>query len=390
MYYKRRISSLINKFQKGFPVISVIGPRQSGKTTFLQQHFSDYSYFNLENPQTRQLIANDPQQFLDLNPKKVIIDEIQRLPELFSYIQAHVDKQQKMAAIIISGSQNLLISEKISQSLAGRAAYQKIFPFSLNELKDNHLDLKNYHKQILKGFYPALYSRNISPALYYSQYIATYVERDARLIKNIQNLSQFQKFMGLLAGRVGQVVNISSLASDVGIAPNTTEDWISILEASFIVYRLQPYYKNTGKRLIKSPKIFFYDTGVLCSLLNISSINELINHYAIGSIFENLIISEFKKEISQTNKSATVYFYRDNHGNEIDLIVDTGGKLIPIEIKSSTTYSSSFFDGFSYWRKHIDPQAQVFVVYGGENNQKIQKNKLVSWNNLETVFDKIN
>lgn len=389
MYYGREVSNQISQLQKGFPVISVTGPRQSGKTTFLQHQFAEFSYFNLENPQTRELVANDPEQFLQLNPSRVIIDEVQRLPELLSYVQAHVDKREEMGAIIISGSQNLLISERVSQSLAGRAAYQNIFPFSLKELKKNQLDLDNYHDQILKGFYPAVYSRDIAPSLYYSQYLATYVERDARLIKNIQNLSQFQRFMGLLAGRVGQIVNIVSLASDTGISPNTAEDWISILEASYIVYRLQPYYQNLGKRLIKSPKIFFYDTGVLCSLLNISSKKELVNHFAIGSIFENFVIAEFKKELSETNKSASVYFYRDNHGNEIDLVINTGGKLIPVEIKSSTTYNSSFFAGFDYWRKHIDSQARGYVVYGGENTQKIGGNELISWSKLQNIFRRI-
>jgi len=389
MYYKRQISSVINQLQKGFPIISIIGPRQSGKTTFLQHHFPNYSYFNLENPQTRQLISNDPLQFLKLNPKNIIIDEIQRLPSLFSYLQDHVDNQKLMGTIIISGSQNLLISENISQSLVGRAVYQKIFPFSLKELENNHLDTKNYYSQILKGFYPAVYSRRIKPNLYYNQYISTYIERDVRLIKNIQNLSQFQRFMGLLAGRVGQVVNVSSLSSDTGISPNTAENWISILEASFILYRLQPYYKNVGKRLVKSPKIFFYDTGVLCALLNISSVNQLINHFAIGSIFENFIISEFYKQISQTNKSASLYFFRDNHGNEIDLIIDAGGTLTPVEIKSSSTYDKSYFNGLVYWRKHIDSRAPAYVIYGGNQTQQIQDNKLVSWTNLKFIFNKI-
>lgn len=389
MYFKRNVSSQISKLKKGFPVISVTGPRQSGKTTFLQHYFSDYTYFNLESPQTREFIESDPQQFLKSNPQNIIIDEVQRLPELLSYIQVHVDKQQKMGSIVISGSQNLLISEKISQSLSGRAGYQNIFPFSLKELATHKLNLSNHYKQILKGFYPALYTRDVEPSLFYSRYLATYVERDARLIKNIQNLSQFQKFMGLLSGRVGQVVNVSALANDTGISPNTAEDWISILEASYIVYRLQPYYKNIGKRLIKSPKIYFYDTGVLCSLLNLSSVNELMNHFAVGSIFENFIISEFKKEISETNRSVQIYFYRDNHGNEIDLIIDTGGNLIPIEIKSSTTFSKTFFKGFEYWKKHVDETTQGFVVYGGEDSQKIQDHEIISWMNLQKVFLKL-
>lgn len=386
MYYSRHIASQIGSLKRGFPVISVTGPRQSGKTTFLRHQFPDYAYFNLESPQTRELIASDPVQFLAQNPKHIILDEVQRFPELLSYIQVHVDSRQEMGSVIISGSQNLLISEKVSQSLAGRAAYQTIWPFSWRELKQHGLMPSNRYSQMLKGFYPAVYSRKISPSLYYSQYISTYVERDARLIKNIQNLSQFQKFMGLLAGRVGQVVNVSSLASDTGIAPNTAEDWISILEASYIVYRLQPYYKNMGKRLIKSPKIFFYDTGLLCSLLNISSVKELNLHFAVGSIFENLIISELKKEISNANKSVNVYFYRDNHGNEIDVVIDTGSGLFPVEIKSSATFSHNFWAGLEYWRKHVDAKGAGFVVYGGDKSQKVRADELVSWKELSRVI----
>lgn len=386
MYYPRQIAAQMSKLKRGFPVISVTGPRQSGKTTFLRHQFPDYTYFNLESPQTRELIASDPVQFLAQNPQNIILDEVQRLPELLSYIQVHVDSRQEMGSVIISGSQNLLISEKISQSLAGRAVYQTIWPFSLSELKRHKLWLSNPQAQMFKGFYPAVYSRSISPALYYSQYVATYVERDARLIKNIQDLSQFQKFMGLVAGRVGQVVNVSSLASDTGIAPNTAEDWISILEASYIVYRLPPYYSNVGKRLIKSPKIFFYDTGLLCSLLNISSVKELSRHFALGSIFENLIISELVKEIGNANKSAKLYFYRDSHGNEIDVVVDDGGRLVPVEIKSSATFSPNFWAGLEYWRQHINAQAKGAVVYGGDTSQKIKTDALVSWKDLTAVI----
>lgn len=388
MYYSRDVAKQIDKLIKGFPVISVTGPRQSGKTTFLKHYFSKYDYFNLENPQTRALIENDPSQFIKLHPQNIVVDEVQRIPDFLSYIQSHVDETQEIGSIIISGSQNLLVSEKISQSLAGRAAYQTIYPFTLNELKKHKLALVGHFDQILKGFYPALYSRDIAPELYYSQYLATYIERDARLIRNIQSLSLFQRFMGLLAGRVGQIVNISSLANDTGISPNTTEDWLSILEASYIIFRLQPYYKNVGKRLIKSPKIFFYDTGVLCQLLNVSSIAELMNHFAVGSIFENFIISDFKKEIETRNLSAEVFFYRDSHGNEIDLVIDTGTALVPLEIKSGSVFNPSYFDIFPYWRNNVQDSAG-FVVYAGKETQKIENDRLVPWNDLDIVFQKI-
>ncbi|PIQ78221.1 AAA family ATPase [Candidatus Peregrinibacteria bacterium CG11_big_fil_rev_8_21_14_0_20_46_8] len=387
MYYSREVAHQIEKLRKGFPVISVIGPRQSGKTTFLQHYFKHYSYFNLENPQTRDLIEQDPQQFITLNPKNIIIDEVQRLPDLLSYIQVHVDKQQEMGSIVISGSQNLLISEKISQSLAGRAAYQNIFPFSLSELQMHGLALPGHLDQMLKGFYPAVYTREIEPNEFYNQYIVTYVDRDARLIKNIQNLSQFQKFMRLLAGRVGQIVNISSLANDTGVAPNTAEDWISILEASYIVYRLHPYYKNIGKRLIKSPKVYFYDTGLLCALLNVVEPQELATHFLIGGIFENFIISEFKKELSARGLPVPLYFYRDQQGREIDLIFESKTKLIPVEIKSSSTFNRTFFDAFTYWRKNIQAEISGYVIYSGLDSQKVGEDNLLAWNKLDTLID---
>lgn len=386
IYYSRKISKQVQKLKKGFPVVSITGPRQSGKTTFLQHQFPDFKYFNLENPQTSAFIESDPQQFFNQNQDKLIIDEVQRLPDLLSYIQVLVDSTHKMGGIIISGSQNLLISERISQSLAGRAAYQTIMPFSIEELKEHSLLKRDRLEQIVFGFYPALYTRDVDSSLYYNQYIATYVERDARLIRNISNLTQFRNFISLLAGRVGQILNVASLANDTGIAPNTAEDWLSILEASYLVYRLQPYYKNVGKRLIKSPKIYFYDTGLLCTLLNISSKQELAQHYMVGGIFENYVISEFVKHLSNTNKPASLFFYRDNHGNEIDLIVDTGTTLLPVEIKSAVTFSNNFFKGLNYWRSHINADAQGYVVYGGTENQTIKGDILVSWDTLETVF----
>ena len=386
MYYSRDIKRQVNKLLKGFPVLSVTGPRQSGKTTFLQHQFPKYGYFNLENPQTLDLIQADPQLFLRENPKHIIIDEVQRYPELLSYIQAHVDGRDEMGSIIISGSQNLLISEKISQSLAGRAAYQTVYPFSIGELKKHSLQTTDHIEQMLRGFYPALYSREVDAQTYYPQYIATYVERDARLIRSIENLSLFRKFIGLLAGRVGQVLNVSSLAFDTGISPNTAEDWISILEASYLVYRLPPYYKNIGKRLIKSPKVYFSDTGLLCSILNLNSRNEVIHYHNIGNLFENFIIGEVQKTISNSGQSADLCFYRDSHGNELDLLIDHGITQTPIEIKSATTFSPSFLKGINYWQKTTHADTAGFIIYAGDKSQEIQNNQLLKWSQLDAVF----
>jgi predicted AAA+ superfamily ATPase len=392
MYINRDVKKQFSVLKNGFPVVVVTGPRQSGKTTFLQKTFPRYKYFNLEDPVSLQLIMADPVRFLLDNPKNIIIDEVQRYPELLSFIQVHVDKNQQMGSIFLSGSQNLLISEKISQSLAGRAGYQKMFPFTIGELKKAKIFNDDLYKQLIKGGYPALYSRDVASTVYFKQYIATYTERDVRQIRNVSELSQFQKFMILLAGRVGQVVNASSLASDVGIAPNTAEDWISILEASYIVYRLEPYYKNIGKRVTKSPKLYFTDTGLLCTLLRIDSVDMLKNHYLLGNIFENFVVLEILKQFENRGISDNLYYFRDNHGNEVDLLIDNGLKQIPIEIKLSASFGHDFFKGLNYWNK-LNGTKGGLVVYGGIENLKIKDKSLIAWNlvdvgNINKIINK--
>jgi hypothetical protein len=389
MSYQRTVSHIVDRVKKGFPVLSVTGPRQAGKTTFLQDYFPSYTYINLEAPDIRARVAADPRTFFQQNPRQVIIDEVQRVPELLSYIQVHVDKQKEPGSIIISGSQNLLIFEKVSQSLAGRVAHIALYPFSMEELRQNNALDSNHYAQMLKGFYPRMYDAQILPADYYNNYITTYVERDVRLITNVTSLSDFQRFMVLLAGRVGQILNTSSLANDVGVTPSTIEDWISILEASYIAYRLQPYYRNFGKRVIKSPKIFFYDVGLLCRLLQISDLQELYSHYAVGSIFENFIVNEVMKHIQNESKSAALYYYRDSNGNEIDLVIETGPKLIPVEIKSSATFNSAFFSTLGYWHELTKTADPGYVIYAGDETQPVNKNVLVSWKDLEQVFGEI-
>jgi len=386
MYYTRQTEKQIKSLETGFPVLAITGPRQSGKTTLMKHYFSKYSYFNLENPQVLSRIEVDPQTFLDQNSGPILIDEVQRMPQLLSYIQVHVDAQQVMGSIVVSGSENLLLAESISQSLAGRAAYQVVLPFSIEELKNNSLLTTDAKKQMYKGFYPALYSRDIEPNTYYNQYLATYIERDVRQIKNIADLSLFRKFLGLLAGRVGQILNVSSLANDTGISPNTAEQWISVLEASYIVYRLRPYYKNMGKRLIKSPKLYFYDTGLVSALLGIASATELATHYAMGNIFENMIVIDVLKHLYNHGQRPDIFFYRDSNGREIDLLYERGEKIIPIEIKSSSTFHNSFLDGLSYWRKNIDSQMRGYVIYAGKSGQRVGQDELVAWHELGEIL----
>jgi uncharacterized protein len=238
---------------------------------------------------------------------------------------------------------------------------------------------------MLQGGYPSLYTREVTPTTYFRQYIATYTERDVRQIRNVSELSQFQRFMGLLAGRVGQLVNVSSLASDVGISPNTAEDWLSILEASYIIFRLQPYFSNIGKRLTKSPKLFFTDTGLLLAFLNVNNRESLKNHYLLGNIFENFVISEFLKDINNSNILAKLYFFRDSHGNEVDLIIDKGDIKIPVEIKSSASYHSSFLEGLQYWNNNVDNSHVGYLIYAGEKDFTVQSRKVLSWKNMGNV-----
>ncbi len=306
----------------------------------------------------------------------MIIDEVQKFPDLLSYIQTEVDDQKIDGQFIITGSQNFAISESISQSLAGRVANFTLLPLSILETKQSAYKKKfvGLNNTILRGFYPRPLVKEISAQDFYRDYLATYVKRNVRQIKNIGNLSQFQKFLQLVAGRVGQLVNYSSLANDVGVTYKTIESWLSVLETSYIIYTLQPYYKNFGKRSIKSPKLFFYDVRLLCHLLKINSVADLSGHYAYSQIFENLIISEVQKIQQNLRKNEGLYFWRDNHQNKIDLIFSSGGKLHGIEIKSSRTFNKNMTKGLNYWDA-LEPAINnpMTLVYAGSTKQPIKK-----------------
>lgn len=379
---KRTIEPKVKSLAKKYPVISITGPRQSGKTTLTKKIFPNYEYYNLENVALLNSAKSDPQSFLGVGTgRKMIIDEIQHLPELFSYIQVEVDEQKIDGQFIITGSQQFGMIEKITQSLAGRAANFTLLPLSIKELsKSNNLKQKNKLDLQIKGFYPRLFDKKINPNDFYSDYIFTYVERDVRQIKNVGDISSFKRFLQLVAGRVGQVVNLASLANDVGISYKTVESWLSILEASYIIYRLQPYYKNYGKRVIKSPKIYFYDVGVLTYLLGVDSARELDTHFAKGAIFENLIITEVYKNITNSRVNHRLYYYRENSGNEIDLIIDRGSRQTGIEIKSGQTFKSEFLKGLDFWRKLDEVKHDTSVlIYTGDISQNIHEHQIINW-----------
>ena len=363
-----------------YPIVTVTGPRQSGKSTLLKASFPDYQYVSLEDPDMRLFATDDPRGFLATYPDKTIIDEVQRVPSLFSYIQTHSDKENKEGMYMLAGSHNFLLMENVNQSLAGRTAVLKLLPFSHQEMSLGNILPTAVDEEIFKGAYPRIYDKDIAPVDYYPYYIQTYVERDVRLMKNIGDLSKFIRFIKLCAGRIGQLLNLSSLANECGVAVSTISTWISILEASYICYLLKPDHNNYAKRLVKTPKLYFYDTGLACSLLDIRSPEQVSTHFLRGGLFENLVINEFIKEAYNKGEEPNLTFWRDSTGNEVDLLRTMEGKQYAYEIKSGATYSSDFFKGISKWAQlsGATPE-QCFAIYTGDKNMKTSQGEVLSW-----------
>lgn len=368
---------------KKYPAITLTGPRQSGKSTLLRHTFPDYQYVSLEDPDIRLFAMDDPRGFLATYPDKTIIDEAQRVPALFSYIQTHIDKEGHEGMYLLAGSHNFLLMENIGQSLAGRTAILKLLPFSHAEMKQGGILPKSVNEEIFNGSYPRLYDKDIAPTDYYPHYIQTYVERDVRLMKNIGDLSKFIRFIKLCAGRIGQLLNLSSLANECAIAVSTASAWISVLEASYICYLLKPDYNNYAKRLVKTPKLYFYDTGLACSLLDIRTAEQVSTHYLRGGLFENLVINEFVKTAYNNGEEPDLAFWRDSTGNEIDLLRYVSGKQYAYEIKSGATYSPDYFKGIVKWAKlsGVAPK-QCFAIYSGDKNMKTSSGELLKWSDL--------
>ncbi|MFN8344168.1 MAG: ATP-binding protein [Spirosomataceae bacterium] len=365
-----------------YPIVSISGPRQSGKTTFSKLFAPDYQYVNVELPDNRLFAQNDPRSFLERYQNRVILDEVQNVPDLFSYLQVFTDERNRAGEYVLTGSQNFLLMQKITQSLAGRVALLTLLPFSYFELPEK----PPIDRFIFKGGYPRLIWQNILPEDFFPTYIQTYIERDVRQLIQIQNLSLFQNFLYLMAGRAGQVFNASSIANDLGVSSQTVEAWTSVLEASYIVFRLQPYYKNFNKRITKAPKIYFYDTGLLCYLLGIRAETELQLHFAKGAIFENSVILEVMKLYYNQGYRPQLYYWRDSNQNEVDLLIQDGLKLYAVEIKSGKTINSDFFKGLTYFKK-IVPDAYFYLVYGGDDYQKRSEATVMGLQHLETIFE---
>lgn len=388
MIIQRDIEQAINKHFKNYPVIGLTGPRQSGKTTLTKLIFKGHKYVTLEDIDTKRYAASDPRGFLTYESKYqgLIIDEIQNVPELFSYIQSIVDNNKKASEYILTGSQNFLLLEKITQSLAGRIALFNLLPLSISELKKNNLLDVQIDELLYKGFYPKLHSSKEDIEFWYKNYINTYLEKDIRQIKNIKDLLKFQHFIKLCAARVGQLFNYSSIASECGINDKTVKEWLSILHASFIIYFLRPYHEGFGKRLVKQPKLYFYDTGLVNYLLDIKSPKQLSTHYIKGQLFENLIANELVKLRLNQGRDPNIYFWRDNHGHEIDVMIENAGELIPVEIKSGMTVNSDYFKNIKFWSRLIQ-FSKSYVIYSGlvEQNRS-DGTKIINWKKVPEVF----
>jgi len=387
----RKITYQLLEAAKEYPVVTIIGPRQSGKTTLAKLTFPDYQYCSLEDPDIRAFALSDPRAFLAQYSNTVIFDEVQRAPELLSYIQGIVDESNIKGQFILTGSHQLKLRADISQSLAGRTALLTLFPLSIDEVKQfvsNHsLPDMSRDEFLFKGFFPRIYQDNIEPSRAYANYYKTYIERDVRQLINLKSVSLFEKFLKLLAGRVGQVINLNSLSNDVGVSSTTLKEWLSVLEASFIIVKLEPYFENFGKRVIKSAKIYFIDTGLLSYLLGIESPKILTRDPLIGQIFENLVVLDAIKNRLNKGLVPNLYFFRDTQGLEVDLLFKQGSAIIPIEIKSSFTFNKVFAKGIKKLRKLTNNANTGYIVYAGDFTPTTDDYKVLNFSDIDEIFN---
>lgn len=382
----RQAAPVLQKLALGYPILAITGPRQAGKTTLAQTTFPDKRYLSLEDPDQRAFAEEDPRAFLARLPQGAILDEAQRCPALFSYLQTRVDAEKKMGQFVLTGSQQFGLLSNITQTLAGRVGMVQLLPFSLQEMQRGELAIHDLDDLMWRGMYPPVHDRPLAPEQWFANYLVTYVERDVRQLIEVQNLSLFQRFIKLCAARCGQLLNLSSLASDCGVSHNTVRAWISVLEASYVVFLLQPHHQNFGKRLVKTPKLYFVDTGLAAFLLGIRDPQHLSIHSARGALFENFVIGELLKRRYNQGLPSNLFFWRNNAGDEVDLVIEQGEQLIPVEIKSGQTFNSDFLAGLQKWMRLAGETCLApRLVYGGEESMTRNGVLVQSWKAIDAA-----
>lgn len=382
MLIRRELSDYISQAAKGFPVITICGPRQSGKSTFVRMQYPDYEYISLEDPDLRDYAMNDPRDFIKRYKERVIIDEFQRAPELTSYLQGHIDEVNKPGMYVFTGSDQLEYLTTISQTLAGRTVILKLYPFSYKELyarKETEADL---YKIIVKGWYPRIFDKGLDHKEFYQSYFETYIQRDVKRLLNVRDQNDFERFVRLCAGRTGQLVNLSNMANEIGVSYKTIKDWLSILQASFIIELIQPYYNNFSKRIVKSPKMYFLDTGLACNLMGIHNAQQLRTHPLKGEIFETYALSEIMKLKQNRRIIDSLYYFRDSHQNEIDFLIESGYGLIPIEVKLNSTPRKVLLKNIEYFSKLSDSVYKSFLVYSGSETLHRYNSEILGYSDI--------
>ena len=399
MILHRSMSAIAAHLLRKYPILTITGPKQSGKSTFAKMLKPDFDYVNLEDVDNRRFAQKDPKGFLQRYPKNCIIDEVQNVPELLSQLQVQVDTAGKNGIYILTGSQNLQLSSKISQSLSGRTALCTLLPFSMDELntkkpvgragKVSNSTIKGWEDLCWKGMYPRLHHQKIKPSLFYPDYITTYIERDTRQLMNVKDLTLFRSFLSMCAGRTGQILNLQDIGNSLGIDAKTVKQWLGMLQTNYIIYLLPPFHNNFSKRIIKAPKLYFYDTGIASFLLNIRSQADFQHHFAKGALYENFIINELMKNCYNKRVQPNFYYFRDSNGNEVDLLIDQSNFMYAAEIKSSRTMNDSFFKGLNYFTA-LSRQKKVksICIYGGEDAYTYKGHLVTGWNGLDGIIIK--
>lgn len=381
----RDVTPILLKYASQYPIVTILGPRQSGKTTLSKNTFKNHKYISFEDYDQREFATTDPRKFLNLHKNEygLILDEIQHVPSILSYIQTYVDADDKSGYFILTSSQNFFVQQTITQTLAGRMAIVTLLPLSMNELKHSNILPATSEETIYKGGYPRIWAKNLNPTEWNMFYTKTYLEQDVRQITQVHDLNTFEKFLRMCAGNIGNIINFSSLANDCGISHNTAKAWLSILEANYIIYFLTPHYKNFKKRLIKTPKLYFYDTALVCALLGIKNVEQLYTHYLRGAFFESLVITELLKKSYNQGMLPNIYFWRDSQGHELDCLIEDGTNLIPIEVKAGETITSHFFDSLVFFNELSGGEPKnSYLVYGGLENQQRTKANVVGWQSI--------